>query len=127
MSGSEPTTFVDGMNVVGSVPDGWWRDRRGAMARLAEALRGLDEEVWVVFDGRPWDGAPDDGAGLTVRWAPGGRDAADHEIARLVGGHPDPGSLTVVTSDRALAERVRAAGAAVTGARAFRSERGLDG
>jgi len=114
--------LVDGMNVVGSVPDGWWKDRRGAMARLAEVLRALDEEVCVVFDGRPWDGAPADGDGLRVRWAP----VADDEIARLVAAHPDPSALRVVTSDRALAGRVRGAGAEVTGARAFRSERDLD-
>lgn len=110
------------MNVVGSVPDGWWRDRRGAMVRLAESLRALGEDVCVVFDGRPWDGAPQDGSGLTVRWAA----VADDEIARMVEAHPEPGSLRVVTSDRALAARVRAAGAAVVGAGGFRSERGLD-
>ncbi len=115
-------TVIDGMNVVGSVPDGWWRDRQGAMARLAESLRGLGEEVCVVFDGRRWDGAPEDGDGLIVRWAP----VADEEIARLVEEHPAPASLCVVTSDRALADRVRAVGATVCGARAFRSERGLD-
>ena len=113
------------MNVVGSVPDGWWRDRRGAMARLADALRALDEPVCVVFDGRAWAGAPEDGDGLAVRWAPGGRDAADHAIARLVEGDPDPASLRVVTSDAALAARVRAAGAEVIGAGTFR--RGLPG
>ncbi len=117
--------LVDGMNVIGSRPDGWWRDRRGAMARLADALRSLQEPVCVVFDGRPWDGAPQDGDGVTVRFAPGGRDAADHEIARLVEADVDPASLRVVTSDAALAARVRAAGAEVVGAGAFR--RRLDG
>jgi hypothetical protein len=72
--------IVDAMNVIGSRPDGWWRDRRGAMVRLAASLRALEEEVCVVFDGRPWPGAPRDGDGLTVRWAP----VADDEIARLV-------------------------------------------
>ena len=104
------------MNVVGCVPDGWWKDRRGAMARLAGKLRELDEDVCVVFDGRPWDGAPQDGGGLRVRWAP----VADDEIARLAAEDPGPGSLCVVTSDAELAARVRAAGASVTGARDFR-------
>ncbi len=103
--------LVDAMNVIGSRPDGWWKDRRGAMVRLAESLRALEEEVTVVFDGRPWDGAPQDGGGLTVRWAP----VADEEIVRLAA----PG-VEVVTSDAELAERVRARGAAVTGAGAFR-------
>ncbi|PNG19000.1 NTP pyrophosphohydrolase, partial [Streptomyces cahuitamycinicus] len=29
---------VDAANVVGSVPDGWWRDRRGAAERLRDRL-----------------------------------------------------------------------------------------
>jgi len=120
MSGPEPATLVDGMNVIGSRPDGWWKDRRGAMVRFAGLLLEWGEPVTVVFDGHPWDRAPQDEATLAVRWAPGGRDAADHEIARIVEAAPHPGELTVVTSDAALAERVRAAGAAVEGARAFR-------
>ena len=103
--------IVDAMNVIGSRPDGWWKDRRGAMARLAESLRALEEDVTVVFDGRPWDGAPADGDGLTVRWAP----VADDLIAALA----SPGD-EVVTSDAELAARVRAAGASVTGSGAFR-------
>ena len=103
--------IVDAMNVIGSRPDGWWKDRRGAMVRLAESLRALPEEVTVVFDGRPWDGAPRDGSGLTVRWAP----VADDVIAALA----SPG-VEVVTSDAELATRARARGARVTGAGALR-------
>ena len=44
-----------------------------------------------------------------------GPDAADDDVAALVARHPDPSSLTVVTSDAALAERVRAAGGEVAG------------
>jgi uncharacterized protein YaiI (UPF0178 family) len=51
-----------------------------------------------------------------------GRDAADDDLAALVAGHPEPSSLTVVTSDAALADRVRAAGARVLGAGAFLRE-----
>jgi uncharacterized protein YaiI (UPF0178 family) len=77
------------------------------------------EAVAVVFDGRPRHvGAP---AHVDVAFAPGGRDAADDEIARRVRDDADPASLTVVTSDRALAARVRAAGAEVEGARTFRA------
>jgi predicted RNA-binding protein with PIN domain len=117
--------LVDGMNVIGSRPDGWWKDRTGAMARLVGELeRWAAEEaggddVTVVFDGRPRDvGAPEH---VAVAFAPGGRDAADDEIARRVAADPEPGSLTVVTSDRELADRVRAAGAAVEGVNAFRA------
>ena len=34
------TLFVDAMNVIGSRPDGWWRDREGAMRRLVSEIQG---------------------------------------------------------------------------------------
>jgi predicted RNA-binding protein with PIN domain len=114
---------VDGMNVVGSTPDGWWRDRRGAMRRLARDLAAFaaqtGEHVTVVFDGAPFavEAEPVD-----VRFAAqGGRNAADDVIARLVGEAELPGSITVVTSDRDLVQRVRAHGAEVMPARTFRN------
>lgn len=116
MSRAEPTSrrlIVDGMNVVGSRPDGWWRDRRAAMERLVAALGRLDEDVLVVFDGARFDLA----AGrVEVRFASRrGPDAADDDIARIAG----PGD-TVVTSDADLERRVRERGANVVGAGAFR-------
>jgi predicted RNA-binding protein with PIN domain len=115
--------IVDGMNVVGSTPDGWWRDRRGAMRRLVRSLAAFasdaGERVTVVFDGAPFDVEP---AGVDVVFAPKrGRNAADDEIARMVCEDPEPGGITVVTSDRELADRVRAAGADVTPSRSFRA------
>jgi predicted RNA-binding protein with PIN domain len=114
--------LVDGMNVVGSRPDGWWRDRRGAMKALAERLAAFAGEtgdpVAVVFDGRPFEL---DAPPVEVSFAPArGPNAADDEIARRVAGDADPRAITVVTSDRALAERVRLHGAEVVGASAFR-------
>ena len=113
---------MDGMNVIGQRPDGWWRDRRGAMRRLAEALaefaRASGEPVSVVFDGRPFalEAPP-----VEIAFAPArGPDAADDEIARLVAGDDEPGALSVVTSDRRLAERVREHGAEVITSGAFR-------
>jgi hypothetical protein len=113
------------MNLIGSRPDGWWRDRPGARRRLVAELAplvGPDTELTVVFDGRPTHGELDAAAaaGLTARFAPGGPDAADHAIVALLPSLGDPGAVTVVTSDAALADAVRRAGAAVLGVRAFR-------
>jgi predicted RNA-binding protein with PIN domain len=113
--------IVDGMNVIGSRPDGWWRDRTGAMRALAAQLDGFEDDtgeaVSVVFDGRPRE-IP---ARVDVRFASrSGRNAADDEIARMVEADPAPGELRVVTSDGDLATRVRAVGAEVEGAGTFR-------
>jgi len=109
--------LVDGMNVIGSRPTGWWRDRRGAMRRLVAELERYagesGDQVAVVFDGRPFEL---DSERVEVAFASRpGRDAADDDIAARAG----PG-LTVVSSDAELAERARAAGAQVLGAGAFR-------
>jgi ribosomal protein S18 acetylase RimI-like enzyme len=115
--------LVDAMNVIGSRPDGWWRDRDAAVRRLLEQLRAFaagGEPVTVVLDAGDPALAGRDGA-LEVVLAPRrGRDAADDEIARRLAVDPDPGGVRVVTSDGALAARARALGAAVEGARAFR-------
>lgn len=112
---------MDGNNVMGSRPDGWWRDREGArrrlVARLVDLHRPDGEPVAVVFDGRA---RPDRSAtGVTVSFAPGGPDAADRVIADRVRALEDPAATTVVTSDARLAREVRAAGAPVMGAGAF--------
>ncbi len=114
---------VDGMNVIGSTPDGWWRDRDGAVRRLVERLQRLavetGDDIALVLDGRPLPDLPGgDHDGITVRYARrGGRDAADDRIVELVSDDAEPSSLTVITSDRALASRVRDLGASVEGAR----------
>ncbi len=59
MAGARGWWLVDGMNVVGNRPDGWWRDRTGAMRRLTAQLELLaaasGERVVVVFDGSARD------------------------------------------------------------------------
>lgn len=119
--------LVDGTNVMASRPDGWWRDRPGASARLVVRLQHLaaaGDVVTVVFDGSPppdqADLAEGEHDGVTVRWAQRrGPDAADDRIVELVSSDGRPESLTVVTSDRALARRARSAGASVNGAGAL--------
>ena len=114
---------VDGMNVIGSRPDGWWRDRRGAMRRLVDELGALGDPVTVVLDGRPFEL---EGGPVDVRFASRrGPNAADDDIAALVAADTDAGGLRVVTSDADLERRVREHGAEVEGAGAFR--RRLDG
>ncbi|GIU89824.1 MAG: RNA-binding protein [Acidimicrobiia bacterium] len=112
------------MNVIGSRPDGWWRDRDGAARRLVGALQArasrTGARIAVVFDGRPLPDLPEGvHDGVLVAYARrGGRDAADDRIVEEVARDRDPGSLTVVTSDRGLRARVEALGARVAGASA---------
>jgi predicted RNA-binding protein with PIN domain len=119
--------IVDGMNVIGSRPTGWWRDRPGAMRDLVEELDAFagrsGDQVTVVFDGSPFGLESDT---VDVLFASRrGSNAADDDIAALVERDGDAGGVSVVTSDRDLARRARAAGAAVVGAGEFR--RRLDG
>jgi predicted RNA-binding protein with PIN domain len=118
--------IVDGMNVIGARPDGWWRDRAGARRRLGSelaALVGPGTDLTVVFDGRPERGEVEaaEAAGVTASFAPGGPDAADHAIVALLSSITEPSEVTVVTSDAALADAARRAGASVEGAGAFRT------
>jgi predicted RNA-binding protein with PIN domain len=113
--------IVDGMNVIGSRPTGWWRDRPGAMRDLVEHLEAFagrgGEEVTVVLDGKPFDL---EGERVDVRFASRrGPNAADDDIAALVADDPEPGGLSVVTSDGDLSRRVRDVGASVMGAGEF--------
>lgn len=118
-----PLLVVDGANVVGSVPDGWWRDRAAAARRLRDALvplatDGLPDgpagplDVVLVVEGAAGGvtGVP----GVEVVSAPGSGDDSIVEVVQRA--DPDRPTL-VVTADRALRERVRAAGAEVLGPR----------
>ncbi|HEY6932972.1 MAG TPA: hypothetical protein VI452_06190 [Marmoricola sp.] len=108
---------VDGANVVGSRPDGWWRDRAGAAARLHASIARaqLDfDEVLLVLEGKARDGAPAGRHGtLSTIHSPG---AGDDTIVDEVGGRTRAGDdVTVVTADRRLRERVSAVGGAFVG------------
>jgi hypothetical protein len=130
------TLIVDGANVVGSRPDGWWRDRAGAARRLYEGLTaafGVPEgddggaerpaRVVLVLEGAAragvpagstmpaaGDGATPAGGVLVVVHAAGSGDDAIVEQASIA-----RRPVLVVTADRALRARLTAIGAQVTG------------
>ncbi|MGE2691162.1 NYN domain-containing protein [Mycolicibacterium pulveris] len=107
--------IVDAMNVIGSRPDGWWRNRAAAMTTLVGNLERWapeGDQVTVVFERPP--SPPIESSVITVTSAPrAAANSADDEIVRLVLADERPADVVVATSDRALAERVRATGASV--------------
>ena len=126
MSDNAPLLVVDAANVVGSVPDGWWRDRRGATERLRDRITTLAEsgqhiwtdespEVVLVVEGQA--------RGVTgthsvrVVSAPGSGDDAIVDLVRAEGSDR---RCAVVTADRGLRARVSALGAEVLGPRTVR-------
>jgi hypothetical protein len=107
---------IDAANVIGSRPTGWWRDRPGASRRFTERVRAtvsagrLDAPVTIVLEGRARAGADEAVAdGVEVVHAPR---EGDDTIVAIAEAHRD---VLVVTADRGLAERVRAADAEVVG------------
>jgi predicted RNA-binding protein with PIN domain len=116
--------LVDGMNVIGTRPDGWWKDRDAAMLRMVDLLErwavAEGEEVTVVFERPP--SPPVRSTVIEVAHAPRPRPhAADDEIVRRLKQAPRVADVRVVTSDRWLADRARAIGAAVLSAESFRT------
>lgn len=118
--------IVDAANVVGSVPDGWWRDRRAAAERLRDRLVAYVEgglpgrpgplEIVLVVEGagRGVASVP----GVRVVPAPGSGDDRMVELVAESGGR----DVLVVTADRELRRRVAQLGAEVTGPRTVRSD-----
>ncbi len=121
---------VDAANVVGSVPDGWWRDRHRAAERLRDSLRahagnGLPGHpgpltVVLVVEGaaRRVVSVP----GVRVESAPG---SGDDRIVEVVAEETGRGAdVLVATADRELRRRVEAYGARCVGPRTVRPQRG---
>lgn len=109
--------IVDGANVVGSRPNGWWRDRAGAAKLLHQAIAAADlgyDVVVLVLEGEARRGQPvgEDGAIRTAH-APGSGDDAIVEQVRTRS--TDGDDVVVVTADRVLRERVAAAGGSSVG------------
>ncbi|MCU7826650.1 NTP pyrophosphohydrolase [Kitasatospora sp. DSM 101779] len=131
-----PLLVVDAANVVGSVPDGWWRDRRAAAERLRDALVPLaGQGLGDGADLPPWartgplevvlvvEGAARGVPGLPQVRVVGAAGSGDDRVVALVeeAVSADPHrSCLVVTADRGLRARVTALGALVTGPRAVR-------
>ncbi|MFI6103466.1 NTP pyrophosphohydrolase [Streptomyces sp. NPDC051310] len=118
---------VDAANVVGSVPDGWWRDRRAAAERLRDRLVAFAAagvaghagpvEMVLVVEGRARGVEPVPGVGVVA--APGSGDDLVVELvreARDTAGRP----CLVVTADRELRRRVAELGADCAGPSAVR-------
>jgi predicted RNA-binding protein with PIN domain len=114
---SDVRLIVDAMNVIGSRPTGWWRNRDAALGLLIERLQRLAVAegcaLTLIADGRPVSGLPEGEHGaVEVLYANrGGRNAADDRIVEYVTAHPHPGSLEVISSDRDLRRRVAVLGA----------------
>ncbi|MEV4311630.1 NTP pyrophosphohydrolase [Actinocrispum sp. NPDC049592] len=115
-----PLVIIDAANVVGSVPDGWWRDRAGATERLRDSLAALPStgvggleppiDVVMVVEGKARDVAPSP----TIRVVPA-TGSGDDTIVDLVREESGSRSCVVVTADRGLRSRVTDLGASVLG------------
>ncbi len=132
MADDAPLLVVDAANVVGSVPDGWWRDRVGATVRLRDSLAA------VASHGLDARRAPDalrvgpidvvlvvEGAAKSVAGVPGVRVVAspgsgDDTIVEVVGDSFEDQPCFVATADRELSARVERLGAIVIGPRSVR-------
>jgi predicted RNA-binding protein with PIN domain len=115
--------IVDGMNVIGCRPDGWWKDRGGAMVTLVDRLdrwaSAQGDTVTVVFERPPSTAITS--TVIEIAHAPkAAANSADDEIVRLVQADTSPDEIRVVTSDRTLTNRVRSLGASVYRAESFR-------
>ena len=124
MGGMTTLVIIDAANVIGSVPDGWWRDRRGAAERLRDRLardgvpaRDEPVELVMVVEGaaRGVESVP----GVRVDAAPG---SGDDRIVQLVAEEGRDRPTLVVTADRELRRRVGELGAEVTGPRTVRGD-----
>lgn len=122
-----PLLIVDAANVVGSVPDGWWRDRRAATERLRDSLAVYAEggvpgllpgplDIVLVVEGQARDVGPVEGVRVVA--APGSGDDTITDLAREAADR----RVVVVTADRALRERVADYGAQCVGPRTVRPE-----
>ncbi len=111
------------MNVIGSRPDGWWKDRGRAMVALVDSLdrwaSTQGDDVTVVFERPPATAMA--ASVIEIAYAPeAAANSADDEIVRRVQADARPHDIRVVTSDKGLSDRVASLGASVYPAARFR-------
>ncbi|RFD25541.1 RNA-binding protein [Mycobacterium uberis] len=111
------------MNVIGTRSDGWWKDRQGAIVQLVDKLERWastkGDDVAVVFEGPLLPRIRS--SVIVIAYAPKAfPNSADDEIVRLVQADLEPKGIRVVTSDRALIDRIQKAGASAYPATRFR-------
>ena len=109
--------LIDAANVVGSRPNGWWRDRGKAASHLVERIRdatatsALPQQVVVVLEGDARRGVEEGSLdGVAVVHATG---HGDDTLVTIAADATEP--VVLVSADRALGERCRAVGADVVG------------
>jgi hypothetical protein len=123
-SGRHQVIVVDAANVIGSRPDGWWRDRPGAAHRLLVKLAALNErledtDIVVILEGAARGAlsgpeAPDVGT-LHVVLADGSGDDTIAKVTAESAAQPSNPAVTVVTADRGLRARTDPTGATSVG------------
>ncbi|WP_345840642.1 hypothetical protein [Nocardioides sp. 616] len=104
---------VDGANVVGSRPDGWWKDRAGAARRLHEELLVADlphDQLVLVLEGGAKAGVRP-GRDVHVRTVHAPRDGDSEVVAQVQAAAAAGHVVTVVTADQFLRARVEGLGA----------------
>lgn len=121
--GRELVLVVDAANVVGSRPDGWWRDRHGAAERLRDQLAKLAEagvpdpdtpavtwwpRIVLVVEGQAKHVTGTEGVEVVAADTDG-----DSKIVEVVG--QQKAKVLVATADRELKRRVEALGASIVG------------
>ncbi len=109
--------LIDAANVIGSRPDGWWKDRAGAARAFVDRVRSaaaagrIVGPVVVVLEGAARAGVePDESGDVTVLHAPSSGDDTLIAVAEEAASQ-----VTLVTADRALGQRAMSVGAEVAG------------
>lgn len=127
----ERLLLVDAANVIGSRPDGWWRDRPGAASRLVEQLKAavadgrLAPPVTVVLEGAARRGVGEGDGPVAVLHAAG---SGDDRLVEVAGAATAAGMpVELVTADRELRRRAVAVGATCEGPRWLRRQVDRDG